>query len=140
MVYDLKRIYDETRTQAYRNADSVYQCMEEGSRYKLADVIGEKLYSIIVFVHKELTPKVSDNCDLAFDCKGNGFSYHIGCYFQNKEYDTTDNIHADIESFKSLLEIYNKDKFPEEVELVNNIIKNLQSFVERCQTYELWKQ
>lgn len=137
MVENLRKIYELQKTKEYKDADSVWICLKEDDKYKLEKLVGKKIYATLVFVRRELMPKIEDNCDLAFDCKEDGFSYHIGCYFQNKEYSCVRNIKVDISRFYSLLKIYDKDKFPKEVELINKIIDNLQSFVERCKTYEL---
>ena len=113
------------------------ELLPPNDRYKLEPIIGNKIYSIIVFSYNVLIPLIEDNCDLAFDCKEDGFSYEIGCYFQNKKYSYVSNVNADIETLKKLLKVYDIEKFPKEIELINKIIFNLQKFVTRCETYEL---
>ena len=137
MVESLTEIYEIRRTDLYSRADGIWCLLPIEDRYKLHPLVGNKVYYTLCFVRGVLMPLIEDNCDLAFDCPEHGFSYEIGCYFQNKKYSCVRNVNGDISMFKSLLSIYNIDKFPKEVELINKIISNLQKFVTRCKTYEL---
>jgi len=138
MIFDLSEIYEIKHTDEYRNADSIWFALKDGDRFKLEPLVGKKIYSMLVFINRVMEPLLGNNCDLAYDCKEHGFSYYIGNYFQKREYSTVDNITYDIDTFKSLLNIYDKDKYPEEIQLIDKIIDNLSKFVERCKTYELY--
>ena len=137
MVENLTQIYETRRTDLYSRTDAVWCLLPIERRYMLGELVDKKVYNTLCFVRGVLMPLIEDNCDLAFDCPEHGISYEIGCYFQNKEYSCVRNVYGDINKFKSLLSIYNIDKFPKEVELINKIISNLQKFVTRCKTYEL---
>ena len=86
MVEDLRKIQELRKTKEFKCADSVWICLKEDDKHKIQGLVGDKIYKILVFVRKEIMPKIEDNCDLAFDCNETGLSYEIGCYFQNKEY------------------------------------------------------
>ena len=136
-MIDLKEIYEIRKTDEYQNASSLWDIIDDNNKWKLEAVIGSHLYSILVFVNKLMIPLIENNCDLAFDCSEHGFSYEIGCYFQNKKYLNLDNINSDIKKFSDLKNIYDKDSFPEEVKLLDKITDNLTKFISRCKTYEL---
>jgi len=137
MVEHLTEIYETRKTDAYRQADSVWCLLPIDDRYKLEPLVDKKVYGVLCFVRGVLMPLIEDNCDLAFDCGEKGFSYDIGCYFQNKKYSCVHNVEGDINRFQRLLKVYDIEKFPKEIELINKIISNLQKFVTRCETYEL---
>lgn len=137
MVEELKQIYEIRNTEEYRNANSLWNALNDSYRWKLEAVIGKRLYNVMVFVERVMIPLIENNCELAFDNSENGFSYQIGCYFQNKKYSYVNNVEGDIKKFTDLRKVYNSDKFPKEVSMIDEIIINLGKFVNRCKTYEL---
>lgn len=138
-MVDLAKVNKIMETDAYKNAYCIYNALRERDRFRLEPVIGGELYGTIVFDKNVLEPKIGSLCELAYACKERGYSYEIGCYFQNKIYSNLDNVRADICKFESLLKVYDKEAFPEEVKLVSQILQNLNSFEKMCETYELYK-
>lgn len=137
MIEELKKIYEIRNTEEYRNANSLWNSMNDSDRWKLEAVIGKRLYNVMVFVQNVMIPFIEDNCEYAFSCDENGFSYEIGCYFQNKKYSYVHNVEGDIKKFTDLKKVYNSEKFPKEASMINGIILNLNRFVGRCKEYEL---
>lgn len=123
------KFYEIKKTDEFIDADGVYILLPENYKYRIKPLIRKEIYAALIFRHNVLS-KIEDYCDKFFDCKERGFSYELGCYFQKCEYKHEGFIRSDINRFKSLLEIYNSDKFPEEYKLISELVNDLKSFLE----------
>lgn len=105
MIENLSQFYKLSKTTEYEKAVRVWNVIDENNRHVLEELIGRDLYSKMVFIQYVLKPSTDDLCEMAFECKENGLSYEIGCYFQKKEYDHIDNVKTDLKKFNSLLKV-----------------------------------
>lgn len=129
------KFYDIRKTDAYKDAEGVYSILPYDSKYRIERLVRKEIYIALVFDYN-VVRKIEDYCSKFFDCKEHGFSYELGCYFQKMEYQSRGFIESDIKRFSSLIAVYNSDRFPEEYKLLQELVKDLQWFLEKWDSYE----
>lgn len=123
------KFYEIRKTDEYKNADSVYTMLPINYKYRIEKLVSKEVYTALIFSHNVLS-KIEDYCDKFFDCKENGLSYEIGCYFQKREYQHDGFITRDINKYTALLKVYDSEKYPEEYRLISELVNDLKSFLE----------
>lgn len=129
------KIYDIKRTDKYRCAENVYISLSDNDKYKIEDLISKEVYSALLFNFHVLR-KIEDYCCAFFECSEKGLSYEIGCYFQKREYQHEGFIQRDIDKFSALLKVYNKEIYPQEYNLIKNLVTSLCWFKKKWAQYE----
>lgn len=129
------KFYDIRSTDTYKDAFGVYSLLPDGYKYRIENLISKEVYAAILF-NQSAVRKIDDYCCKFFECKEKGLSYELGCYFQNKKYESGQHILNDIDRFKSLLSIYDRKKYPEESKLVEELISDLEEFKEKWVSFE----
>lgn len=129
------KFYDIRRTDAYKDAFGVYSLLPAGYKYRIENLVSKEVYAAILF-NQGAVKQIEDYCDKFFECKEKGLSYELGCYFQKKEYKWDCHIFSDIERFKALLSVYDKEKYPEESKLIEELISDLEEFKEKWVSFE----
>lgn len=129
------KFYDIRKTDKYIDARSVYDLLPVDYEYKLKPLIGEDIYHAILFDKNVLSP-IESYCEKFYDCHEKGMKYELGLYFQKRKYEHEGFITSDIRKFSSLLKVYNKETFPEEYNLIAELVKDLNKFLRNWKTYE----
>lgn len=129
------KFYEIIKTDEYKNADSVYVLLPVNYKYRIQSLVSKEIYTALLFKHNVLD-KIECYCDKFFDCKEDGLSYELGCYFQKIEYKYKGFIESDINKFNSLLKVYNSEKYPKEYKLIIDLIEDLKYFLDMWLIYE----
>lgn len=129
------KFYDIRKTDVYKDAEGVYILLPENYKYRIERLVSKEIYAALLF-GKNVVCKIEDYCDRFFESKEHGFNYELGCYFQKREYESRGFIESDIKRFSSLIEVYNSNKFPQEYKLLQELVKDLQWFLEKWDSYE----
>lgn len=129
------RFYDISKTDIFKDASSIFSMLPNEHKFLVERIVSKKIYAAIIFNHKVLSV-IDSYCCKFFDCTDKGLSYELGCYFQNRKYESDGFIESDIRKFESLLKIYNASSYPNEFNLIRNLVQDLRIFLERWRIYE----
>ncbi len=129
------KLYDIRKTDAYQNAEGVYTLLPENYKYRIEGLVNKEIYAALLFSHN-VVRKIEDYCCKFFECNEQGLSYELGGYFQKRKYESRGFIESDIERFSSLVKVYNSLHYPKEFDLLQELLKDLQWFLEKWDSYE----
>lgn len=130
------KFYTIKKTEEYKNAAAVYSLLPINHKYKIEYLVGKEIYAALLFQYNVLS-NIENYCDKFFDCDEHGFSYELGCYFQNREYQHEGFIQSDINKFSHLLKVYNAENFKKEYNLIIELVKDLKAFLNDWSKYEI---
>lgn len=124
-----------SQSDKYQRTCEIYRLLPDRGKMYLQDIVPKEVYSAILFANSVINP-ILDYCDKFFDCKENGFSYELGCYFQKREYQSDGFIQRDIDKFTALLKVYNSNEYPQEYSLITQLVETLKVSKERWLSFE----